>query len=653
MADIVHRIPFEISSFGGSGVGGSYGLQNYAYDYAVGGIPFLSATRDQWPYTEGMAPIRKDQFDNSAEPGEQSLQGWWLRSQSSFASGAGVLYQDPDTQNPYVRAFDLRFADSLGVDSWTAGSLQLLRQMDNRVALTSSFNRASGYVDPSGADAAFYMDGGNLFKVTPSALTPITLGSIGTPLDLASFGTRYFALMTDGIWSGIDTAAAVKMYSPPAGTIITGTIAFAKDRIVAAFNNGIYFAPIATAGLPVTLNPPGAGIPFYVHTDPNWRWVSISEGPSAIYAAGTNGTTSSIFRFVVDTQPATPTMTQTVTATMPTGEVINTIYGYVGSFLGIASNRGFRVGELDQGGDVSYGPLLFSPASGCQSITGFDRFMWVGSKGAHDGFSGLFRVDLGQGIQEQSTQALRYAYARDVYAPTDTAAAIGVTRLGASNRLIFMTQQDTLYIQSATVLYPEGYLKTGRIRFNTEEPKLYKFVSLRAPTPLQGEIQFSLLDQTGATIPYITYSPTFSPSSGDVGTPQPPGPQNWIALQFTLRRGASDTTVGGVLNGWQVKALPGSIRQRIIQHTFLLLDEESDRAGQRQGYDGWTRQRLENFKALARAGDVVTFQELAEDISSLVVIDDWKYTQLGPPGPNGGALGGYLTVTMRTVAEST
>jgi hypothetical protein len=91
----------------------------------------------------------------------------------------------------------------------------------------------------------------------------------------------------------------------------------------------------------------------------------------------------------------------------------------------------------------------------------------------------------------------------------------------------------------------------------------------------------------------------------------------------------------------------------MINHTFLLFDEEKDKAGQRTGYDGYARERLEDFKQLARAGDVVTFQELIDDISTLVVIDDWKYTQLAPPGPKGSSLGGYLTVVLRTVAEST
>jgi hypothetical protein len=123
-------------------------------------------------------------------------------------------------------------------------------------------------------------------------------------------------------------------------------------------------------------------------------------------------------------------------------------------------------------------------------------------------------------------------------------------------------------------------------------------------------------------------------------------------MKFTLSRG-SDTAFGGVLNGWQVKALPGSIRQRVVTQTFQVFDEETDRTGQRIGYDGYSRARFEDFKAVARAGDVIAYQELQEGIATQVVIDDWEFRQSAPPGPNRGALGGYLTVVMRTVAEST
>jgi hypothetical protein len=62
-----------------------------AYDVAIGGLPFIYAINDARPYIRQTAPFRKDQFDNGQEPGEQSLTGWWIRSQSSFHTVVLVL----------------------------------------------------------------------------------------------------------------------------------------------------------------------------------------------------------------------------------------------------------------------------------------------------------------------------------------------------------------------------------------------------------------------------------------------------------------------------------------------------------------------------------------------------------------------------------
>jgi hypothetical protein len=70
-----------------------------AYDTAIGGLPFIYAINDTRPYIRQTAPFRKDQFDNGAEPGEQSLTGWWIRSQMSFHSGTGINFYDPQTND--------------------------------------------------------------------------------------------------------------------------------------------------------------------------------------------------------------------------------------------------------------------------------------------------------------------------------------------------------------------------------------------------------------------------------------------------------------------------------------------------------------------------------------------------------------------------
>ena len=223
---------------------------------------------------------------------------------------------------------------------------------------------------------------------------------------------------------------------------------------------------------------------------------------------------------------------------------------------------------------------------------------------------------------------------------------------GSSNRKVFSVTGEGGILESAATLLPNGYLDTGRIRFNTEEPKLYKFFSIRTPSPLEGDLNITILTEGGGEIPSITYGPTVGSGIKDVGISNPQGPQNWMALRFTLFRGDVDPTIGAVMNGWQVKALPGSIRQRIITLPVLLMDEEVDKGGQLIGYEGYTQDRLNVFEAVARAGDVVLYQELQQQLLTQVVIDDFEFRQTGPPGIHGAA-GGILTVVMRTVAEST
>lgn len=639
MADVVHKIPFQLSSQGATSLG-KYQLADNMYDYALAGIPFLSATNDRRPYFERMAEIRKQQFDSFAEPGEQSLYGWWLRSQSTFTGGAGLLYQDPDNDNQ----FNFRFATSLGIDPWTSGNLKLLRDTENPNTTSKSPNLVRGFVSPAGVDAYWEVQGDDLDKVTDAGVTAILAATGQTIYDITSTGSTYVIARADGIYRGSDAAAPVQIYTN-AGT--TWVIEFVKDRLIIGLGQSIYQGVLAPAGAPVAL--PAA---TYTHQDTNWTWKSITDGPTAIYVAGDSGTTSQIHKFsVLDNAGVATFAWAGVTAQMPTGEVIRDIYSYVGSFVGIATNKGFRVGEIDSNGDISYGPLLFEPSGGCRGVVGFDRYMWTGTTNQHDGSSGLYRIDLGSATQEQTTRAIRYAYARDIYLAGETDAVMSVTMFGASDRKVFSLASSGSAREFATQLVSNGFLDTGRIRFNTEEPKLYKFFSIRTPTPLQGNVSVSMLDEGGGVTPYVTYSPTSPSGTRDVATPVPAGPQNWIALRFTLFRGTNPAQ-GGILNGWQVKALPGSIRQRIISHTFQLLDEEIDKGGQRIGYDGYARDRFEDFKTVARAGDVVLLQELQEDISTQVVIDDWEFRQEGPPGPQ-GSIGGYLTVVMRTVAEST
>lgn len=641
MAQIVRKIPDQLSARGTTSQG-QYNLQDNAYDYAVGGIPFLSGTSDQRPYTENMAEVRKQQFDNFAEPGEQSLYGWWLRSQSTFTGGAGLLYQDPDNDNQ----FNFRFADSLGVDPWTSGEVKLLRNTELGIDAGLKTNVVvRGFVGISGLDSYWMMYGDELRRNRDDGTVVVIAAGGATNYALTSSGYTYYIARGTGVFRGTDSGGApTQIYNT---ALTNGAMEFLKGRLILGTNNSIYQLQTNPAGAPVAL--PTA---TYTHQDTLWRWRSITDGPTAIYAAGDNGTNSEIHKFTPSLDSGgLPVLTWAgVTATLPLGEQVNTIYQYVGSFVGIATTKGFRVGEIDANGDISYGPLLFTITGGCKGIVGYDRFMWTGSTNQHDGVTGLYRIDLGSVIQEQTTRAVRYAYCRDI-SYNGTGQVTSVTMFGNSDRKVFGIEAVGSAKEKAAELVPSGYLKTGRIRYNTEEPKLYKFFSVRTP-PLLGPLSVAVLDQGGGETNYITFTDIVEPGTGDIATPTPAGPQTWIALKFTLQRGTNPAQ-GAILNGWQVKALPGSIRQRIITQVFQCFDEEQDKTGQRIGYDGYARQRLDDFQVIARAGDITLYQELAEDRINAVVIDNWEFRQTAAPGPNRGATGGYLTVVMRTVAEST
>ena len=106
-----------------------------SYDVAVGGLPFIYAINDARPYVRQTAPFRKDQFDNGTEPGEQSLTGWWLRSQMSFHSGSGIKFYDPATTDENGH---YRFSDSKGIDVWTKGQATLLKSCTSTHTVTGA-----------------------------------------------------------------------------------------------------------------------------------------------------------------------------------------------------------------------------------------------------------------------------------------------------------------------------------------------------------------------------------------------------------------------------------------------------------------------------------------------------------------------------------
>jgi hypothetical protein len=132
-SDVTEGIPYVLSNPAGST---NYQATGVAYDIAINGLPFFLAASDDSPYRRVTAQYRKQQYDQTREAGEQSLTGWWFRSQSSFHLGQGIKYFEP-AQDESLR---FQYTESKGVDVWTKGQATLILDVDATHHTTGTLN---------------------------------------------------------------------------------------------------------------------------------------------------------------------------------------------------------------------------------------------------------------------------------------------------------------------------------------------------------------------------------------------------------------------------------------------------------------------------------------------------------------------------------
>ena len=389
-----------------------------AYDTAIGGMPFIYAISDARPYIRQTAPFRKEQFDNQTEPGEQSLTGWWIRSQQSFHGGDGITFYDP-AQTTSNSPGHFRFADSKGVNVWEQGEVTLLNNVNvghittgalkttgrpNQFVRSIKWNDTQGVllsdeydidkIDINGVETHFVNynagtdapvhaicdDGVNAYWITNTTTKKTVYKK---PLTGTSASTADVTLMFDEI-----------------GTISNATMEYVKERIVMCADNKVYeFAPNATA-MPTAV---------YTHPSTTHVYTSVAASGPAIYVAGYNGIQSTIIKFTLSTAGVMPTLTSAITAAeFPAGEVVHKIHYYLGYMI-IGTNKGIRVATVsDQDGSLSYGPLIVETTQPCYDFASRDHYVWCAT--GVNGEPGVIRMDLSLEVEP-----LRFAYANDIY----------------------------------------------------------------------------------------------------------------------------------------------------------------------------------------------------------------------------------------------
>jgi hypothetical protein len=735
-ADITDPIPYPLSNPQSAN---QYNSSGEAYDVAINGQPFFLMVSDDSPYRRVTAQYRKQQYDQTREAGEQSLTGWWFRSQSSFHLGQGIKFFEP-AQDEGLR---FQYTESKGCNVWDKGQVTLLRKStpigyspDGLAANGRSnqfFNTIEWTISGTKYEGILYADNYIMAKVDEAG-TVTNFQDLDPTVDDQVYAVtndgNYAFWVTNAVSGGNKltmrkklladdyTDAATQMFQQNGIVVTNAVLEYTKERIVAAINEKIYEISPTASSLPTAV---------YTHPDTSHVWTSITSSGVAIYVAGYTGVVSSIVKFTLSTAGAMPTLTSAITAAeMPVGEVIHKIKYYLGYML-IGTNKGVRVAAVSDDGSIAYGPLLFESTQPVYDFALRDKYVWCAS-GLSDGTSGLIRIDLGTQIAP-----LVFPYANDLFGTEQTGLfpTTACDFLGDTNRLLWVnaanmentivtkaltsnvatlttgtahgyspgdivfvsgvgspfdgtptisgyktiltTPSDTTftyaatgidvsptavspagavikggtgYIEEATQLVEEGYLRTGYVRYNTLENKIFKLLQARVDTT-NGGITLKTIDNVDTE--YSVGSFSQGQDVPEVTISYPALPQEYLGFLFTLTRSTTDNTKGPIFTGYQLKSLPSVPRQRLIQYPLACFDRESDKNGVMVGYEGRAWDRMATLESIESNGDTIRIEDFRSGESFIGIIEELDFINRTPTDKRFSGYGGILVATIRSV----
>ena len=730
--DITEGLVYTLSNPAGST---NYSATGEAYDVAIAGLPFFLLNSDDSPYRRVTAQYRKQQIDQSREPGEQTLTGWWLRSQSSFHYGQGIKFFEP-IQDESLR---FQYTESKGIDVWTKGQATLLKQSDSQhvttggiqsngrpwqyarsIQWTKNSNKYDGILlaDEYDVDKIFPAITvsitnkaltTNVATLTTSAVHGLSVGMqitisgvdatfngeyritgvpttttftyaktatnvVSTPVSPAGTGVAdvihfvdyisgadepVFAICDDGVYaywvtnktaggankihvykkllSDDSSVAETLMFNATGIVVANAVMEYTKERIVMCVNDKVYEFSSTATSLPAAV---------YTHNDPDHIFTSITSSGAAIYISGYSGIQSNIYKFTLSTAGAMPTLTSAITAAeLPVGEIVFKIAYYLGN-MAIGTSQGMRMADASQlDGSITYGALIFESDQPVYDFGFRDRYIWAAS--GVDGQVGVTRVDMGQPLGN-----LQFPYAYDLYDPADTLGhyTTACAFLGDTNRLAYCNAGNgvngTIYIESASTLLEEGTLRTGYVRYNTLELKIFKLMQARVDTT-NGGLLIDSVDYADNFFRIGTFAQEATVPEININYPQ--ASQEYLGFQFTLTRSSTDSSKGPLFTGYQIKALPAIPRQRLIQYPLSCFDHESDHFGVEVGYEGSAYQRMSQLESIENVGDTIRVEDFRTGESFIGLIEELDFRNATPSDKRFSGYGGTLLVTIRTV----
>ncbi len=499
------------------------------FDVAINGRGYMVDFESRQPYTFQTLPLLRAQSDSGDTPGANSInpEGLWRRAWEEWHLGAGQADLDRET------SVSQQYRTSKGIDPWERWELSLLP--DTTESLDSSETNLRVL---SAGDRLYVADGQTArFTADPFAGAPSYTAVTGTAAaDITAIASTGFRVMIAQGSSGIyrtDTGSSAAV------SWITGAIddvAFVKGRVMASSDNEVYEI---TADLDATASAKPAAL--FSHPDSNFSWVGFAEGLNHIYAAGYSGDKSEIYRVTIEAD-ATALTAPTVAGRLPDGEIVASIYGYLG-FILVGTTRGFRLAVADANGNLTLGALIELGAT-VRAWEGQGQYVWFTWEGFDTVSGGLGRIDLANLSDEG---ALVPAYASDLMATT-TANITSVATHSAKR--VFAVSGDGIYAQD-TDLVSSGFIDSGLIGFGLPENKTAVYVRTTQDFTNGGTVTVALCedDRGFSDLGSITAgtSHTFS-ANETLGSRH--------ELRVTLARNGTDATKGPRLFSTILQAYP-------------------------------------------------------------------------------------------------
>ena len=610
-----------VGELGGSAASAGSATPNtgVGFDFAINDLQFKVANSDTNPYQRATAQFHKDQLDTAQNPGDNSLTGWWTRGQFSFHKGAGVTYYEVEEGETVLN----RYYDAEGLDPFTKpGKLTCQQSWTGYAAALASVS----YVSTVGTTLVA-LDGSTVKYGDFAAPTSLTPSGGGTVLGLTTSPTLGYIVTTAGKVESFTTAGAQVVLYTGLTTTPRG-IWYVKGRLLVSDSNGKWYQLAVNPAAP----PQAVVAGDVIFTGSDWATASVvcdTPGPILI------GNSNRIFAATLDSTGTIPVFSAPVqVGELPPGETVSGLGFHLG-FVVIVTGAGVRIGVVSDNGQLTYGPLLVERATATVTppSTTIGRY---GTRASVVIDNRIIEIDL----SEQIGNGLEFAYTGrgHPYAGGETAA--GVTTLNITTQIAWANNK----INASGTSLLSGNLRTGFHRFATLEPK--RFDSVRVTLDgSSGTCEVRRVDSAGnelslytidAAVSHVEEIPLRFTSNEET-----------VALKFVLSPSAGAPTVSPVLLGYQLRALPEPLRQRMIRVPLEMKDIERRQPARAVGRTGDAWSRLEALEEAENTGAIVVFADYRTGETGRAYVESVEFTNITPPSKSSTGFGGIAFVTLR------